>query len=278
MNVSDIMVKDLVIAELPTTRDEVLTTLVKEKRTGMPVVDTEGRLHGIITRKDIFQNPGEEQVAVIMQHEVPHISPTSPVEKAARIMCEQNVRRLPVLKKGQLVGMVTPSDMLKVVEKKGLRDPVENYIRSQTMSIFSGTPTNVAAAVINLSKVYAMPVLDENCKLCGILTDRDLFDVKYLGENTTLTKLGISHDEDEWTWEGLRNVMNLYYQESKIELPTEPVKRFMSTKLSTIYKRAPVFEAARVMRIKDYDQLPVVDMDDDLFGMIYDIDMMRALL
>ncbi len=278
MNVSDVMVKDPIVAELPTTRQDVLSRLVKAKRTGMPVVDVEGKVQGIITRKDIFQNPGEEQIAVIMKWDVPTISPTSPVEKAASIMWSQNVRRLPVVKKGELVGLVTPSDLLGVVEASKNKTPVEEFIRNQPVCIYYNTPTRVAATMMNLSKVYAMAVLDEKGELCGIITDRDLFEVERLEEKISLTTLGISHDEDAWTWEGLRNVMNLYYQEAKIELPNDPVMDFMAKKPVTIYKRASVSEAAKFLRMKDFDQLPVVDIHDNLFGLINDIDLMKAIM
>jgi len=244
----------------------------------MPVVDSEGKVLGVITRKNIFQNPGEEQVAVLMEWDVPTISSTAPVEKAAKIMFEENVRRLPVIKKGKLVGLVTPTDMLKVLEQRKTEKPVEEYVRSQMVCIYSKTPAKVAAAIINLSKVYALPVLDENAKLCGIITDRDLFDFKYLGENITLTKLGIDQDEDDWSWEGLRNVMNLYYQEAKIELPKDPVSKFMTKNVATLYKRTRAWEAAKMLRSRDFDQSPVVDKEDDLVAMLYDMDLMRALL
>jgi CBS domain-containing protein len=278
MNVSDIMVKKPIVAELPTTREEVLSQLVKNKRTGLPVIDSEGSVLGIITRKNIFENPGEEQVAVIMEWDVPTISPSSQVEKAARIMWDQNVRRLPVVKKGKLVGLLTPSDLLKVVEKNKIKESIEEFVTKPTVCIYKETPAGVAATMINLSKVYALPVLDKESRLCGIITDRDLFDFKFLGENITLTTLGISEDEDAWTWEGLRNVMNLYYQEAKIELPDEPVEKFMSTDLSTVYRRTPAWEAAKIMRMKDYDQVPVVDKEDNLISMVYDMDLMRSIL
>jgi CBS domain-containing protein len=278
MNISEIMVKDPIVVELPTTREDVLSVLVKNKRTGVPVVDSEQKVLGMITRKDIFKNPGEEQVAVIMEWDVPTVSATTPVEKVARIMLDDNVRRLPVVKKGQIIGLVTPSDLLRVVEQRKIETPVEDFVRSHTVCIYRKTPAKVAASMINLSKVYAMPVLDDESRICGLITDRDLFDFKYLGENITLTTLGISEDEDAWTWEGLRNVMNLYYQEAKIELPMDPVENFMVKNLSTIYRRAPAWEAARTMRMKDFDQIPVVDKEDNLHSMVYDMDLMRSIV
>lgn len=277
MNISEVMVKTPIAVELPTTRDEVLSLLVKNKRTGMPVIDKEGKVLGIITRKHIFQNPEEEQISVLMDWDVPTVTATTNVEKVARTMFEKNERRLPVVKKEKLVGLVTPSDLLKVVEKRKLDMPVEDYVLPNTYCIYEGTPCPVAATMINLSRVYAMPVLDERSNITGMVTDRDLFDSRFLGENITLTKLGISEDEDAWTWEGIRNVMNLYYQEARIELPEEPISKFMVKNVKTIYRKTPIHEAAKIMRMKDYDQIPVVDKDDNLHSMVHDMDLMRSI-
>ncbi|MFO8050508.1 MAG: CBS domain-containing protein [Thermoplasmatota archaeon] len=277
MNISEIMVKTPIAVELPTTRDEVLSMLVKNKRTGMPVVDEEGKILGMITRKHIFQDPEEEQVSVLMEWDVPTTTPATNVEKVAKIMFEKKERRLPVVRKGKLVGLVTPSDLLKVIESRKLDAPVSDYVMPYTYCIYEGTPCRVAATMINLSRVYAMPVLDSRSNIIGMVTDRDLFDTKFLGENITLTKLGISEDEDAWTWEGIRNVMNLYYQEARIDLPDDPVLKFMVKNVSTIYKKTPIHEAAKIMRMKDYDQIPVVDKDDNLHSMIHDMDLMKAI-
>ena len=67
-------------------------------------------------------------------------------------------------------------------------------------------------------------------------------------------------------------------QEAKIELPKEPVEKFMSIDVSTVYRRAPTWEAAKIMRMKDYDQVPVVDKEDNLNSMIYYMDLMRSIL
>lgn len=278
MNISDIMVKRPISIELPATREEVLTLLVKNKRTGMPVVDESGKVLGIITRKHIFENPGEEQVSVLMDWDVPTITATTKVGKVAKMMFDQKARRIPVVKKGDLIGLVTPSDLLKVIEKMKIDRPVEEFIQPQTYSIYQDTPCKVAATMINLSRVYALPVLDKNAVITGMITDRDLFDSKFLGENISRTKLGISEDEDAWTWEGIRNVMNLYYQEAKFELPDVPVSNFMTKNVETIYRRASIWEAAKIMRMKDYDQIPVVDKEDNLHSMITDMDLMKALI
>lgn len=278
MNVSSIMTKNVIAATLPTTRADVLRLMVKHKKTGLPVVDEEGRVLGIVTRKDFFSHPQEEQVAIVMKWDPPRVSPSTSVERAARIMVENNERRLPVVKSGKLVGILTPTDFLKVVVKRKIDHPVERYMEQQCFTIYKLTPAHVAAKMINLSRVFAMPVLDEDGQLCGMITDRDLFNIEYLRESISLTKLGISEDEDEWSWEGLRNVMNLYFQEAKIHLPKDPVERFMNREVVTVFRKKPVWEAADIMLKRDFDQLPVVDVHDELLSILYDIRVVGSLI
>ncbi|HDD59808.1 MAG: transcriptional regulator [Thermoplasmata archaeon] len=278
MNVSSIMTKNVIAATLPTTRADVLRLMVKYKKTGLPVVDEEGRVLGIVTRKDFFSHPQEEQVAIVMRWDPPKVSPSTAVERAAKIMVENNARRLPVVKNGKLVGILTPTDFLKVVVKRKIDEPVERYMEQQCFTIFKLTPANVAAKMINLSRVFAMPVLDEHGEICGMITDRDLFNIEYLRESISLTKLGISEDEDEWSWEGLRNVMNLYFQEAKVHLPKEPVEKFMNKDVVTVFRKKPLWEAAEIMLKRDFDQLPVVDVHDELLSILYDIRVVRSLV
>ena len=46
----------------------------------------------------------------------------------------------------------------------------------------------------------------------------------------------------------------------------------------TVYKRERISEVARKMVDNDIDQLPVVDENNEMIGMIYDTDLMKALL
>ncbi|MHB1663156.1 MAG: CBS domain-containing protein, partial [Thermoplasmataceae archaeon] len=52
--------------KVPGTLSDAVDTLIKNKITGMPVVDSTGRFAGVITRRDIFNNPNETQAAMVM--------------------------------------------------------------------------------------------------------------------------------------------------------------------------------------------------------------------
>ena len=95
--------------------------LLKRSNIGaLPVCDDARRLRGIVTDRDIVTrcvaldaDPAETRVAEIMSRGVVTASPLDEVTHAARVMSADQVRRLPVLDEGKLVGMVTLCDMAR---------------------------------------------------------------------------------------------------------------------------------------------------------------------
>jgi CBS domain-containing protein len=277
MYAKDIMATDLIVAKIPSDRSEILGLMVKNKRTGLPVVDSKNKFVGTITRKNIFDNPNEEQIASLMIWDPPILKPKDTVRKAAKLLVKHHVFRLPVVEKNKLVGLITPTDLLKIIEKKNIKAPVNKYVRSPCVPIYQDTPLTVAAAVINVTKVYALPVLDKKARLVGIVTDRDLFNLGFIDKKIALSELGLGEDEDAWTWEGLRNIMKLYYEESKTDLPNAPVKEIMVKNPTSIMEKTNVSEAARIMWKNDFGQLPIADSKDHLISLVYDLDIIASL-
>jgi len=276
--VEEVMTPNPIVAQVPGNRNEVLKTMVKHNLTGLPVVRrNDGSLAGLITRQAIFEKPDEDQLALIMSRDPPFIGPKDNVKKAAQIFCTKQIRHLPVVDARRLVGIVTPTDLLSVVEKTATDVPVESVIRSPCVPIYQDAPLAVALVTFKVTKANALPVLDDTGRLSGILTDRDIFNKSYIDGSVAMADLGIGQDEDEWTWEGLRNVMKLWYEVSKIELPGLPVREIMVRSPVTVFKKTNVSEAARIMRKNDFGQLPVRDSKDNLLAMIYDFDVISVL-
>lgn len=279
MKVKDIMTENPIVAELPGTRTEVLKTLVKCNKTGMPVVKTsDGTLAGFVTRQDIFSKPEEEQLALVMKRDYPTTTPKASVKEAAKVMVEKNLSHLPVVEKGKLEGIVTPTDLLIVVERENPQVTVEDVVRSPCIPVYAGAPLAVALATFRAAKVYALPVLDDDAKLVGIVTDRDIFNQSVVDSSVVMSDLGLNNGADNWNWEGVRNVMKLWYEVSKVNLPKLSVKEIMVQSPVTVFKKTLVADAAKVMRKHDFGQLPVRDSKDNLIAMIYDTDIISTLI
>jgi len=278
MKVKEVMTENPIVAELPGTRTEVLKKLVKNNVTGLPVVKADdGTLAGFVTRQDIFSKPEEEQLALVIRRDISTIGPNASVKDAARIMVDKQLSHLPVVEKNKLVGILTPTDLLIVVEKDNPQITVEEIVRSPCIPIYQGAPLSVALATFRAAKVNALPVLDEDAKLVGIITDRDIFNQTIVDSSVVMSDLGIGDDEDNWTWEGLRNVMKLWYEVSRVDLPKLGVKDIMIKNPMTVFRKTLVADAARIMRKHDFGQLPVRDSKDNLVAMIYDIDVVSTL-
>ena len=278
MKVSEIMIKKPIKAEAPGSRSKVLKLLVQHNITGVPVVkEGTDKYVGFVSRQDIFLKPDVEQLALIVNKEHPYVNSKDDVRKAAKVLVEHDLHHLPVVEKKNLVGIVTPTDLLVIVEKEGYKDTVESFVRRPCIPIYENTPITIVAATIKLTNAYAFPILDDESMLSGIVTDRDIFNLSVVDGSTAMAELGSGEDEDEWTWEGMRNIMKLYYEVSKITLPKIAVKEIMVRDPITVFRKTPISEAARIMRKNDFGQLPIRGSDDRLIAMVDELDLISVL-
>ncbi|AEV18585.1 CBS domain protein [Geobacillus thermoleovorans CCB_US3_UF5] len=82
----------------------------------IPIVD-DGRLVGMITDRDIVvrgmaeKRPGSTAVTEVMSRDLVTLSPDDSVQKAADMMARHQIRRLPVVENGRLVGIISLGDL-----------------------------------------------------------------------------------------------------------------------------------------------------------------------
>lgn len=274
--ISDIMTKNPVVLIAPATRNDALKLMVKHNITGIPVVDDNKKYVGMITRRDIFEKPKEDQIALIMREDAPTISPDAPVTKGAEIFIATKRRHIAVIdERKKVVGIVTPYDYLKLIYQKKIADPVEKFIKNPCILVHQGTPLKVVFRMITLTKINAYPVVDDEANLVGVITDRDIFENAKVETNEATSQLGIGEDEDSWTWEGMRNILKILYVEEKIDVPKLPVSEAMVKNPATVLNKSPAYKAAKIMIDNNFSQLPVRDSYDNLVAMLYDTDLLE---
>jgi Zn-dependent protease/CBS domain-containing protein len=123
VSVGDIMARNVLTVPPEMPVREVIDLMYSTKHLGFPVKDR-GIITGMVTLADVHKIPPLErealQVRDIMTRGIISLAPTSPVIDALRIMSSMNIGRIPVMDGDHLVGIVTRTDILKVIELKDM--------------------------------------------------------------------------------------------------------------------------------------------------------------
>lgn len=279
MLAKDYMTKDVVTVEIPSSRDDVLRILKRTGISGVPVVSgPEKKLLGLVTRKDILRKSEETQIALLMSSEPLTISPDTTLADAAQLITEMNVRRLPVVDGEILVGLLSVSDIISALAKiSDEREIRHSFVSPKTFAIWEDTPLPVVGRIMELAHVDAMPILNSKNVLTGIISERDLIRCSHIEDGVQTSDFSTGTDDDEWTWESIRDNHTISYGISKVELPNRPVKDVMVTKVISVPHNAEVSDCALKMKRGRVDQMPIIDNDGRLSGMLFDRDLIRAL-
>ena len=125
------------------TEDTPINSALKfmrdEKVRRLPVLNKKGELVGIVSERDLlYASPSPAtslsihelhyliskiKVSEVMTRDVITVSEYTPLEEAARIMSDNKIGSLPVMRDGKLVGIITESDLFRIfIEILGARD------------------------------------------------------------------------------------------------------------------------------------------------------------
>jgi len=149
LKVREIMTTAVITVNPDTTVGELADILAKNKISGVPVVDGEGRVLGMVSEADIilqdadlhfpyyiqflesviylqsvhkfeerFRKQIGSKVSEIMTEEVVSATPEATVREVATLMADRNVNRLPVTENGRLVGIVTRGDIVRAIAQQ----------------------------------------------------------------------------------------------------------------------------------------------------------------
>ncbi len=140
MLVHERMTKHVLTVKSTAPVDDTLRRMRAEKVRRFPVVDNEGRLIGLVSERDLLYaapSPATSlsvyelhylysriKVEQVMTRDVITVNADDPIEEAARLMVDHRLGGLPVLREGELVGIITETDIFKAfMEMLGARDP-----------------------------------------------------------------------------------------------------------------------------------------------------------
>ncbi|MCW9025602.1 MAG: CBS domain-containing protein [Gammaproteobacteria bacterium] len=155
MLVKEIMNTNVKVANLDTPVREIAVIMCFNKISGVPVVDGDNNIKGVISEKDIlnamYPNVDEfmqaggydfekieneytdvlgRQVKDIMKPGLFTVSSEEPILKAVSIMCAKKIRRIPVADNGKLVGIISIGDVHKAIFQKQLDENTMGGIKA----------------------------------------------------------------------------------------------------------------------------------------------------
>jgi CBS domain-containing protein len=170
MNAGDIMVRDVVAVGPETAVREVATLMLERRISGVPVVDAERRVLGIVSEGDLIRRPEIEtahartgwlgmflsaedrardfikshgrKAGEVMTRPAICVSPGTPLTEVVGLMERHRVKRLAVVEHGRLAGLVTRADVLRAVvahpdaafapsSDQALRARIEQMLRAE---------------------------------------------------------------------------------------------------------------------------------------------------
>lgn len=137
----DVMTIEVVTVTPETPVPEIARRLLERRIGAVPVVDPEGRVVGIVSEGDLVRRlrsgpdhgqswwlallagtedfggrlaaPDDVEAAHVMTKDVVTVTEETPVERVAAILEERRIKRVPVVRAGRLVGIVSRADLLR---------------------------------------------------------------------------------------------------------------------------------------------------------------------
>jgi acetoin utilization protein AcuB len=140
MLVKERMSRPVITVHPETPVQEALNLMREERVRRFPVVDRHGRMVGIVSERDLLHAAPSDATSLsiwevhylvskitvekVMTRQVITIAEDTPLEEAARIMADHKFGGLPVVREGEVVGIITETDLFKIfLEMLGAREP-----------------------------------------------------------------------------------------------------------------------------------------------------------
>ena len=114
MRIDQWMTRELLTVESQAAVDDA-RVLLKENRINQLPVTREGRLVGIVTDRDLRSAPADAEGAIadVMTANPITVQPHESMQRAAVLMRRKRIGALPVVRRGELLGIVTRTDVLR---------------------------------------------------------------------------------------------------------------------------------------------------------------------
>ena len=248
LEVGDIMSRD-VASVSPGCTVVSAAEIMSSNNISCIVVSDNGCISGIVTETDMLKKAVANgcdfsvmKIEQIMSSPVRSVSRNLSVMEAGKIMEAENIRRLVILDEKQPVGIITQSDMVRVLASYTLSKEVSE-IMTTDVAIIAGSENVKAAAEFMASQDISCLVVVDDDSVVGIFTERDL----------------------------LKRIVA-----GKRDPARTSMKDVMSTPVVTVPPDCSILSARRLLEKTSIRRLVVVE-DENLCGVITQTDILKAI-
>ncbi|MFC1795345.1 CBS domain-containing protein [Planctomycetota bacterium] len=179
LNVGDVM-SDKVATICP---DEIVISAAKimsDNKISCLVVMDSGNVEGIVTETDVLRRVGKQskdfyrtKLGRIMSSPVESVTSDISVLEASKIMGAKQIKRLPIVDEGKLIGIVTQTDLVRALTSYGLWRDVSEIMSKNIAGIQMQASVAEAAGIMISRKISCIMVMDGD-NVAGVLTEKDM--------------------------------------------------------------------------------------------------------
>ncbi len=188
--VTEIMEHKVVTVSDSASMEDAIKLMVDHSVGGVPVINPEGIVVGIITERDIVHIMGEsvsgKQVKDIMSKDVITAPPNMTIEHAAKTMISSGFRRLPVVTNSFVCGIITATDIMRYLGNgeafkklvtgninEAFSMPISSIMKSDIITVSPDQELSEIARIMRHNRIGSLPVISGQ-ELAGIITERDI--------------------------------------------------------------------------------------------------------
>jgi len=265
--VRDIMSKKVITLTGKDTLLDAYKLMQRYNLDRLVIVNGEYKPIGIITSKDLVEFLLEDtsgralddvKVSEVMSKKPIQVAPTYPIPEVASLMLKNKISSIIVVNDdGKLAGIVTKTDLCRFYSQFEGLNLVKDYMTSPVVTI-RPYDSVFKAALLMMSKDISRLVVVERRKVVGIITLTDL---------TLVAPL----------LKGLRGVPRRALRKLFTKGIAVTVADLMTSDPITIYEEEDLATAAKLMITHSISGLPVLDIREELSGIVTKTDIVRAV-
>lgn len=150
--VKDYMTEKVISVTPDTPTEDVIRIMKESSHNSYPVVNSDGKLTGMVTSYDILLKDWADQVKDLMTTDLVVANENISINDASRVMFRRGISRLPVInEKGELVGIITNTDMVRSHIERSTPNKVD-YFKS-TLEQLYGIKTTLKHMEVDTDKL-----------------------------------------------------------------------------------------------------------------------------